>query len=88
MHEATNKQIRATTVQDSSGKHPETILKPKDIIQKQVSSCHATILQPSSTILQSSSILQLSTKDISRPDKQTAVANQQLSCSNYPQTIR
>jgi hypothetical protein len=54
MYEATNKQFRAAFIQHLSGKHPETILKPKGIIQKQVSSCHGTILQPSSTILQSS----------------------------------
>jgi len=40
LQEATIKQFRSSTIQHSSDKHPEIILKPKGIIQKQVNSCH------------------------------------------------
>jgi hypothetical protein len=50
IHEATYKQFITATIQDSSGKHSDTTLKPKGIIQKQFSSCRTTIL-PSSAAL-------------------------------------
>jgi hypothetical protein len=79
MHEATYKQFITATIQDSSGKHPETILKPKD--HKHVSSCHATIINHLATILNSTDVNQRF-----QPE-QTNTSSQPAAPSNYLETI-
>jgi hypothetical protein len=88
LQEATIKQFRSSTIQHSSDKHPEIILKPKGIIQKQVNSCHENSCPENTniyqtTMLQTSSVTQLSTKSYRSQNRKKSPNNYQQLSRNH-----
>jgi hypothetical protein len=78
MHEATYKQFMTAIIQDSSGKHPDTTLKPKGISRNKSAAIMewnylATIINHLANIINSSAVNQ---KISCSRNKQIAVANQ------------